>query len=379
MNELDVNVLNFYPSTYDMESNDEFQKIPISELSTLGMIGSDFIAQIKQIKSKVNVEGIYQVSIPKGCHLANFTDSKDKIGMVMNSDNHLVGQAHLKELQNVGIPFNASMAFATVMLYNIDHKLDSIQKTQEEMISTINTKEHGDVKGNIRFLYDIVSDLKLYYSDETHKKEYRLKVQDIIQDAYKDMEKYKERLLKPKKKGIHFDVDVNKEVKRMMDDLTYYRYSVFMFCYAHYVELLLKDNLNDQMIEHELNRIQNMQTEYEDVYEKVYAYIKESKTSAIEHKGVELLGQVSVNVGYTLNKVPVLDKVPVDEALVKIGENTKKKANERLNNSMNRIDACKSFNVNDFVQQYEKMKECLEPANICFDNENVYIEKRLLA
>ena len=162
-----------------------------------------------------------------------------------------------------------------LMLLCIDKKLDAIQETQKDILSVIKTKEHGDIKGNIQYLYDILVNLKNHYSDEQYKKEYRLKAQDIIQDSYKYIETYKERLKDgiSKNKGLHTTIQANKEITSLVEDFAYYRLSIFMFAYAHYVELLLGNTIDENLVQSELQRLNNLSMDYRKMYTDLYNYL----------------------------------------------------------------------------------------------------------
>lgn len=387
MYELDVMDIDYYPSIEEIKNKEDYVKFPKAELSALGMIGSMFIKQTGTVTTTLNMDGIYSVTLPKGLHLANFKDGSGISAMAYDKGNHLKAQARLHKLggitaeQTYVAPLDPATACMALMLLCIDKKLDAIQETQKDILSVIKTKEHGDIKGNIQYLYDILVNLKNHYSDEQYKKEYRLKAQDIIQDSYKYIETYKERLKDgiSKNKGLHTTIQANKEITSLVEDFAYYRLTIFMFAYAHYVELLLGNTIDENLVQSELQRLNNLSIDYRKMYTDLYNYLDTLNHTSLDKKAIDVLGNASQGLGHMIHKVPLLEKGPVDEALVSLGKNVKEQAKNSLVDSLEYLRNYKQLNVDGFVKQYEKLGYMYSgEANLLFDKNNVYISRKLM-
>lgn len=387
MYELDVMDIDYYPSIEEIKNKEDYVKFPKAELFALGMIGSMFIKQTGTVTTTLNMDGIYLVTLPKGLHLANFKDGSGISAMAYDKGNHLKAQARLHKLggitaeQTYIAPLDPATACMALMLLCIDKKLDAIQETQKDILSVIKTKEHGDIKGNIQYLYDILANLKNHYSDEQYKKEYRLKAQDIIQDSYKYIETYKERLKDgiSKNKGLHTTIQANKEITSLVEDFAYYRLTIFMFAYAHYVELLLGNTIDENLVQSELQRLNNLSMDYRKMYTDLYNYLDTLNHTSLDKKAIDVLGNASQELGHMIHKVPLLEKGPVDEALVSLGKNVKKQAKNSLVDSLEYLRNYKQLNVDGFVKQYEKLGYMYSgEASLLFDKNNVYISRKLM-
>lgn len=387
MYELDVMDIDYYPSIEEIKNKEDYVKFPKAELSALGMIGSMFIKQTGTVTTTLNMDGIYLVTLPKGLHLANFKDGSGISAMAYDKGNHLKAQARLHKLggitaeQTYIAPLDPATACMALMLLCIDKKLDAIQETQKDILSVIKTKEHGDIKGNIQYLYDILANLKNHYSDEQYKKEYRLKAQDIIQDSYKYIETYKERLKDgiSKNKGLHTTIQANKEITSLVEDFAYYRLTIFMFAYVHYVELLLGNTIDENLVQSELQRLNNLSMDYRKMYTDLYNYLDTLNHTSLDKKAIDVLGNASQELGHMIHKVPLLEKGPVDEALVSLGKNVKKQAKNSLVDSLEYLRNYKQLNVDGFVKQYEKLGYMYSgEASLLFDKNNVYISRKLM-
>lgn len=387
MNELDLMDITYYPSLEEVENKNDYVNIPLSKLASLGMIGSLFVEQTQTVTTTLNTEGLFSAVIPKGMHLASAKDGSGNLGTLLDANNKLAGQARFKEVsginatQTITAPINPTIAAMSLMLLSIDKKLDTIQESQKEIISLIKTKEHGDIKGNIQYLYDILKDLKNYFTDEQYKKEYRLKIHDIIQDSYKYIETYKERLSEAIKKNRRFRIslEIDKEVKSLVEDFSYYRLSIFMFTYAHYLEVLLGSRIDEGIIQNELKRLDSVKLQYRKIYTDLYNYLEGLYKSSIDRQAVNVLGSASEELGKMINKVPLLEKAPLDEAFVNLGQNLQKSNDKVLVKSLENLRNYKQLNVDGFERQYQSLAYMYSGENrIFFDKENLYVSERCL-
>lgn len=387
MNELDLMNITYYPSLEEVENKNDYVNISLSKLASLGMIGSLFVEQTQTVTTTLNTEGLFSAVIPKGMHLASAKDGSGNLGTLLDANNKLAGQARFKEVsginatQTITAPINPAIAAMSLMLLSIDKKLDTIQESQKEIISLIKTKEHGDIKGNIQYLYDILKDLKNHFTDEQYKKEYRLKIHDIMQDSYKYIETYKERLAEAIKKNRRFRIslEINKEVKSLVEDFSYYRLTIFMFAYSHYLEVLLGSRIDEDIIQNELNRLNGVKLQYRKIYTDLYNYLEGLYKSSIDRQAVNVLGSASKGLGKMMNKVPLLEKAPVDEALVNLGQNLQKSNDKVLVKSLENLRNYKQLNVDGFERQYQSLAYMYSGENrIFFDKENLYVSERCL-
>lgn len=226
-----------------------------------------------------------------------------------------------------------------------------------------------------------MKDLKNHFTDEQYKKEYRLKIHDIIQDSYKYIETYRERLREAIKKNRRFRIslEIDKEVKSLVEDFSYYRLSIFMFTYAHYLEVLLGSRIDEGIIQNELKRLDSVKLQYRKIYTDLYNYLEGIYKSSIDRQAVNVLGSASEELGKMINKVPLLEKAPLDEAFVNLGQNLQKSNDKVLVKSLENLRNYKQLNVDGFERQYQSLAYMYSGENrIFFDKENLYVSERCL-
>lgn len=387
MNELEVMNIEYYPSIDEISDYKNYVTFPKSQLESLGLIGSSFIEQTGTITTELNMDGLYSVSIPKGLHLSKFKDGSGLSTMLRDKSNNLKAQARLNKVdgitshQTYTVPYNPATACIALMLMSLDKKLNVIQESQQEMLSILKTHEHGEIKGNIQYLYDILKNLKTRYADDQYKKEYRLKTQDIIQDAYKYIEIYKESITSKigKEKVLHTSIQSDKEIAKLADEFAYYRLAVFMFVYAHYVELLLGDYIDENIIDAAQSKLNNLNIEYRKLYTELYDFLDKVSKNSIDKKAINFLGNASKGMGNIIHKMPLIEKGPVDETLVSLGNYIQNINEDNLIESLERLRNYKSLNIDGFIKQYDKLSVLYSGSTkILFDHDNIYVSKQLL-
>ena len=84
-------------------------------------------------------------------------------------------------------------------------------------------------------------------------------------------------------------------------------------------------------------------------------------------------------LGKIVNKVPLLEKGPMDEALMNLGEKLQKSNEQFLVNSLENLRNYKRLNVEGFNKQYQNLAYLYSgQAEIFFDKENLYVSQNCL-
>ena len=119
--------------------------------------------------------------------------------------------------------------------------------------------------------------------------------------------------------------------------------------------------------------------DYRKMYTDLYNYLDTLNHTSLDKKAIDVLGNASQGLGHMIHKVPLLEKGPVDEALVSLGKNVKEQAKNSLVDSLEYLRNYKQLNVDGFVKQYEKLGYMYSgEANLLFDKNNVYIYRKLM-
>ena len=133
MNELDLMDITYYPSIEEVENKNDYVKVPLSDLSSLGMIGSLFIEQVQTVTTTFDTEGLYSAILPKGTHLASFKDGSGSLGTLLNEGNKISGQARFHEVSGVTMhqTVTAPVSYTHLIEVSTPH-LDDVVRIEDD-------------------------------------------------------------------------------------------------------------------------------------------------------------------------------------------------------------------------------------------------------
>lgn len=219
--------MEYIPSINDEKINlKQYTKIPLSELSTLGVAFSSLSESTRTISQSINTDGLYRCILPKeAVRLAQAKDGTGLLGMAFNEKNKLVGHARWIKQNNTTqvttIPYNPAMLFMAATLMTIDKKLDSIQETQQEILSFLENKEKANLKASLDTLSDIVNNYKYNWDNEKYRTNKHILVQSIKHDASKSIEYHQKQISEKlnKQSLLHINKSVNNKMEKIIQNL----------------------------------------------------------------------------------------------------------------------------------------------------------------
>ncbi|SCW34556.1 hypothetical protein SAMN05660484_00600 [Eubacterium ruminantium] len=174
--------------------------------------------------------GIYKVSVPKGMHLAKRKDGSGYIGGSLDDmTNKVSGQATLNK-----VSLDPTMVCMAAMMASVNKRLDSIEEAQKEMMDYLKQKDKSEVRGNIKFLADIMNNYKYNWDSERYKDSNHVKALDIKQDSESKIDFYRNIIMDKasKKSFIQTDQSVRKQVEVLKENFREYKLSLYMFAFS---------------------------------------------------------------------------------------------------------------------------------------------------
>lgn len=229
--------MEYIPSIHDEKINiEKYTKIPLSKLSTLGVAFSSLSESTRTITQSINTDGLYRCILPKGAvRLAQAKDGTGLLGMVFNENNKLIGHARWIKQDNftqvTTIPYNPTMLFMAATLITIDKKLDSIQETQQEILSFLENKEKANLKASLDTLSDIVNNYKYNWDNEQYRTNKHVLVQSIKHDASKSIEFHQNQISEKlnKQSLLHINKRVNNKMEKIYSEFKDYQLALYIF------------------------------------------------------------------------------------------------------------------------------------------------------
>lgn len=375
--------MEYIPYIHDEKINvEQYTKIPLSKLSTLGVGLSNLSEATGTITQSINTEGLYRCILPKGAtKLAQAKYGTGALGAAFDPNNKLIGQARWIKQDNVTqvttMPYNPAMIFMAATLMSIDKKLDSIQETQQEILSFLENKEKANLKASLDTLSDILNNYKYNWDNEKYRTNKHILVQSIKHDASKSIEFHQTQISEKLKKQslLHTNKSVNNKMEKTYSEFKDYQLALYIFSFASFIEVMLLGNFNSEYLNNISNKIESLSLKYRELYTECYNIIEGYASISMESHLLNGLAKISKTSGKLISKVPVANKSAIDEALMETGERLEKFESKKTNKTLKNFIDAKSSQVRLFVDNINTVNKLYnEPLEFLIYKEDIYIK-----
>lgn len=350
-----------------------YTKISLSRIASIGVAFGPLASAVQNVfGSGGATSGLYRVTVPSGAHLAEFKNGAGNLGTVLNANNQISGQAVLNPLV-----CNPTMLFMAAALAGIDKKLDNIQETQREMLDFLVQKEKSELKGDLKFLGDILDHYKYNWNSDKYKAGNYIKVLDIRQGAERKLDFYREQITAHlnQKSLLHSDQIVQKQLDKVTDDFANYQLALYAHAFSSFLEVMLQENFDAAYLNAVSQKIEAHSFQYRELYTKCYEQIDSYSRSSIQSHMLRGLTAVSKTTGEAIAKMPVISKSQIDETLIDVGNRLGKAGEMRTTRMMGRLLDKQSGFVRPFVDSINAVNHLYNhPLNMLFDDQVLYLE-----
>ena len=349
------------------------ERLPFSKVAAYGTSFGAVVAAFQGVVDGGGQSGLYKVQVPKGGHLAAFQDKPGYLGTVLdNASNQVAGQATLTPL--VCDPGLLIMAAA---LGSIDRQLESIQETQQEILDFLVQKEKAELQGNLNFLSDVLHNYKYNWDSEKYKNSNYVKVLDIKQSSEQKIQFCRKQILKKcnKKFFLHNDQDVKRQIRKIASEFDDYQLALYLYSFASFLEVMLLENFEEGFLDGVAGKMEGYALQYRELYSECYGQIESNSKSSIQSQLLKGVSNVSYAVGTAIEKIPIIGKLQIDEALIGAGERMDDFGGKRTDKTMQKLIDKRTSAVTPFVENIKAVNRLYnKPLEIAFDRENLYIE-----
>lgn len=349
---------------------DDYMAIPTSKIMSLGVGMESMLTAIHQITGK-GLSGYYKVTIPKGTHLAEFTDGSGYLGTAL-SGTGIDSQARLRPML-----INPTMLLVAATLASIDKKLEIIQETQLEMLEFLKQKVKSALRGDLSFLIDIFNNYKHNWNNDKFKTANHIKVLDIRQSAGEMIDFYREQIKTHvgKRMLLHRDRDVNKQLSGIVSEFKEYQLALYLYGFSYFLEVLLQENYDENYLQVIIDRLKDYSFQYKVLYSEVYSHIESYQKTSLQSHLYKGLSAANIMVGETIAKIPVISKGQIDEVLIDTGNKFEKHGDLRISSRMALLIEHQSSSVRPFIENIIMMNELYNNSlSLIFNDESIYLK-----
>ena len=313
--------------------------------------------------------------------LQAFNDGSGLLGSFRDAANGF-GQARLHVVEGdvatsvMQVPYDPTMLFMAAAIAQINQKLDSIQKTVDEMFGYMRQRDKANMRGNLKTLADILNGYGLNYGNATYMRNAHMKVLDIKQSSAQDVELFRSQArARLSKKGLVEVRDgVDKRLDKVLDYLKDCQLATYIHAFSLFLEPMLAENFGAAKLADTAAKIEADSLAYRELYTECYDALEASTAGSIDAAVLGGIASVGKRLGRAIAETPVGEQTPINGALEDAGEvigRFNKKQSEKL---MAKLLQAKTPDVAPFRQSVMDIDALYNrPTRIAIDAENVYI------
>lgn len=362
-----------------------YKKIPLTEISGLGAAFAEMIPKFRSVTetSVIQVDGLWRCSFPEGVsgELAKFRDGSGYLGTIMN--NGIVGQARWNPVDSVSTtrvltaPISPLNVFMAAAMIEMNRKLNQIQKTGEEILSYQKEKDRAEQEANFEELEDIYNKFKYNVQNEEWKRLKYIDVQSIRRQTSAQMKLLQTQINKSMDRHdpIHNSQQTSQMVQKVQSDFQLYRLAVFLYSFATFLEILLQGNFSKEFLESVRADINERSIRYREFYTECYSKLEHSSKTTVKSKLLKGLAKASGDAGRAIHKIPIIEKGPLDEALVSAEKSVSYYDRQQTEKGLQSFRDNMRSGAGQFADGIEQLSKLYNsPLEVLVDKNNMYLK-----
>lgn len=348
---------------------DKSEKFSISQLASLGVAFEPLTQLANFAISGAGQSGLYFVNT---YGKTMFKSGTEYIGNLMSANGGVGGGiARLTQL-----PFNPTMLCMSIVLMNVEKKLNVIADTQRDILAFLEMKEEAKLKGNLNTLSDILNNYKYNWDNEKYKDHKHILVQDIKREAEQSIIFYREHLMKKidKKAFLHNSQEVKSTMNKIVSLFNDYQLSLYIFSFSSFLEIMLIENFDTDFLNNIVEKINNYSDDYFSLYGECSEKLENDSKHSLEGYALKGLSKISGGAGKLIEKIPVISKSQLDENLIKAGDKLQMTNENRTQKVLKNLADSQTDYTSPFVSNIMTIDKLYNNhVKLMFDSENVYL------
>lgn len=352
-------------------------------MDDLSALGSGFAIVASELskarRSAPPGEPIYRCVFPDGVtgHLAKFTDGSGFTGTILN-EKGIAAQARWVPVDDIqqALQFDPTMLIIAGVLMGINTKIEQIKTTQAEILQFLQEDKESYLEGAVNMLSDILEQYRYNASQGLWKGSKLASVTDIKGKAESNIIFYRKKITSAfeNTKQFHAYQDADKLKRKLEHDFKYYQLSSYIYAYASFLEVILGNNYSAEYLDHMSKNISDYSYQYRIDYTNCYNELENYMKGSVEAVALNGLGKAGKAAGKAIGKIPVINRVPVDNALIAAGSSIRKLGSKHGKNAMRDFRNNRDAGIQMFLGNIDTINEMSnQPMEILIDEETVYI------
>lgn len=363
------------------------RKFPIGQMASIGTAFASMPAAFRTVTQTVTTPGggtLLQALDKAGnvldlSQLQKFKDGSGALGSTRIGgafQQARLVQAGPQTITATTIPYDPATLAMAIALQQINQKLDSIQKTVDEMFDYMRQRDKAAMRGNLRILADVLDGYRLNWDNPRYMDNVHMKVIDIKQAATQDMEFYSGQVKKKlaDKPPVEVRGMVESRLEGVLDSLKDYQLATYIYSFASFLDPMLSENFKAERLADVAGRIEEASIRYRQVYTRVYDALESSTKGSVDAAVLGGIAAAGKFLGKAVASTPVGDHTLIDEVLEGGGNalaGFNRSQNKRL---LKKLHAAKSPDVQPFQENLKAIDALYnQPSQLLTDGESLYI------
>lgn len=379
----------FKPIDTDIEvMKQEAARIPIDQMAALGAVFSAAASPLRTVVQTLDIpaDGLVEVLGRDGSpvdlgSLSKFKNSPYMMGSRVDPETGFeqmrlrgVGSQSAKLVTQLPVDPTTLLIAATLM--EVNKKLDAIQQTQQEMFEYLKNKDKAEQRANLEALSDVMDNFRFHWENETYRQNKHILVQDIRKDADQRIIHLRAQIkAKMESQGFfHFDGDVDRVSREILDELKEYRFAVYLYSYASFLEVLLLGNFEKPYLENIAQCIAERDIRYRELYTQCYEHIDGMSRGSVEQHVSGALAFAGKALGGFLSNTPIGDLTPLDDALADAGHFLEETKNASAARKAELMLEARADDVKPFAENIQRIDSLYNsPTSLLVDKDAIYL------
>jgi len=364
-----------------VEKNEQIQKIlpiPFSDMMALGGAFMQMAPTLQAFAKDVSKNGISAIPVKEiaqdalqqaGIDVTPVTDA-----LKSNTPDGWIN-AVPKKISPSSMPFTPATLMMTAMLVGIEKKLDTIQETQEAILSFLEKEKQAEQQGNLRTLTDILNGYKYNWENQQYKQNMHMKALDIKQASDANIYRYYTSVLDEldKAPSLQRDANVKAKIKNLENMMDQYRLAVYLFGFSSFLEMLLLGNFNQQYLDQVAERIRKYDQQYRSLFDRCNDLVKKVTESSVETRVMTGLGNLSKAIGNWASSQDALKEKAVDKWFQNSGEKLQQNNDAKVERTKALFSGSPETGSYLFIDSIKNIAAITKTKDISFDGDNMYL------
>jgi len=363
--------------------NGHYYSIPIGELAAIGGAVGELVPSLRTVTNTVTIsaDGLYRLAEAKvGDKLKLAKD-----GLLWGAKKTAQGESKLAKFAEVGsldatskavMAINPTTMMVAVALGVIEKQLGDILELERQILSFLEREKEATIESQIRSLVSNIQEYKYNWDNPQYLQAQQTHAEQYIDKALQNMSSIQKEIadILKSKNLIIANAAIDADKQKLLKKIQYYRMALYTYSLAELWKVMLLHNYQEEY----LQKINNDILTYEKQYKKVYAdsleYLSKKVDGSIETNVAKGIGIAGKAIGNLIGNIPVIKDGPVDEWLIKGGNNLEKNSQDLKDKKLSEIELLCDSGADIVMKELDNLKQIFNhTTDICFDRDAIYL------